>query len=291
MGIIDVLAGVQYLQAHGVPVYRFPENAAKAFGALYRYSKWLNRQILAPFQLKHDTERASTIIADALAAGKTYLGELDGLALLDCYGFNTLPTHLATTADEAAAIAEKMELPVVMKIVSPQIIHKSDAGGVRVGLVSIEEVRAAFDEIVANARAFSPEAEITGVLVQRMAPRGVETILGMNRYPVFGPMLMFGLGGIFVEIFKDVLFRLAPITRNSARRMIREIKGYKLLQGYRGNPPTDIEALEKAMVGLSDLVTRHPQIMELDINPMLVHPKGSGITVADCRIILSPAEK
>ena len=291
MGIIDVSAGVKYLQSHGVPVYRFPENAAKAFGALYRYSKWLNRQILAPFKLKHDTGRASEIIAQCQADGKTYLGELDGLALLDCYGFNTLPTHLATTADEAAVIAEKMELPVVMKIVSPQIIHKSDAGGVRVGLVSTDEVRAAFNEIVANARAFAPDAEITGVLVQKMAPGGVETILGMNRYPVFGPMLMFGLGGIFVEIFKDVLFRLAPITRNSARRMVRKIKGYKLLQGYRGTLPTDIEALEKAMVGLSDLVTRHPQIMELDINPMLVHPKGKGITVADCRIILAPEEK
>ncbi|MBI9083560.1 MAG: acetate--CoA ligase family protein [Desulfobacterales bacterium] len=290
MGIIDVSAGVKYLQAHGVPVYRFPENAAKAFGALYRYSKWLNRQVLAPFKLTHDTARASEIIADCLAAGKTYLGELDGLALLDCYGFNTLPTHLATTADEAAAIAEKMELPVVMKIVSPQIIHKSDAGGVQVGLVSTDGVRTAFNEIVANALAFAPDAEITGVLVQKMAPGGVETILGMNRYPIFGPMLMFGLGGIFVEIFKDVLFRLAPITRNSARRMVREIKGYKLLQGYRGTPPTDIEALEKAMVGLSDLVTRHPQIMELDINPMLVHPKGNGITVADCRIILAPED-
>jgi acetate---CoA ligase (ADP-forming) len=290
MGIIDVSAGVKYLQEHGIPVFKFPENAAKAFGALYRYSRWLNRHFLAPFTSDHDPERAAEIIDRCLADGKTYLGELDGLALLDCYGFNTLPTHLATTPEEAAKIGETIGLPVVMKIVSPQIIHKSDAGGVRVGLASTSAVKTAFEEITANARAFKPDADITGVLVQQMAPQGVETILGMNRYPIFGPLLMFGLGGIFVEIFKDVLFRIAPITRNSARRMVREIQGHKLLQGYRGTPPTDTGALEKALVGLSDMVTRHPEIMELDINPMLVHEKGNGATVADCRIILKSRE-
>lgn len=178
-----------------------------------------------------------------------------------------------------------------MKIVSPRIVHKSDAGGVKVGLGSAREVKEAFETIVANAKQYSPDAEITGVLVQKMAPQGVETILGVNRYPIFGPLIMFGLGGIFVEIFKDVVFRFAPINRNAARRMLRGIKGYKLLKGFRGSAETDIREMEKALTRLSDMVENHPEIMELDINPLLVHDKGDGLTVADCRIILKAADQ
>jgi len=291
MGIVDVSAGVKYLQANGIPVFKFPENAAKAFGALYRYSQWLNRQFLAEFESRHDVERAREIIAMCLSRGQTYLGELDGLDLLKAYGFSTLSTRLAETAEAAAVIAGEIGYPVVMKIVSPQIIHKSDAGGVKVGLASDREVKEAFDTITANARAYDPNAEITGVLVQKMAPKGVETILGANRYPVFGPLLMFGLGGVFVEIFKDVVFRLAPIKRNSARRMIRSILGYQLLKGYRGSAPADVQTLEGALVSLSDMVTDNPEIMELDINPLLVHDAGEGYTVADCRIMLQAVDE
>ena len=286
MGIIDVSSGVKYLQEHGYPVYRFPENAANAFAALYRYSKWLSRQHLAAFKLKHDTGRASRIIEDCLAAGKTRLGELDGNELLACYGLNVLPTKLATTPEEAEALAKDMGLPVVMKIVSPQILHKSDAGGVMVGLDTEEEVKAAFTKIVENAKAYDPKAEIQGVLVVKMAPEGEEIILGATRYPTFGPLLMFGLGGIFVEVFKDVEFRLAPIGRNEARRMIRGINGFKILQGFRGKPKRDTLILEKMLVCLSDMVVNHPQIKEIDVNPLLVHEEGKGATVADCRIIL-----
>ncbi len=287
MGIIDVSTGVKYLQEQGVPVFRFPENAAKAFGALYRYSRWLNRQIYAPFKLSHRSTDAASLIADARAQGNTYLGELEGLALLKCYGFHTLPTRLATTAEAAVTIAEEMGYPVVLKIVSPDIIHKSDAGGVKIGLQTAEAVGDAFNAIIDNARRFDEQADITGVLVQKMAAPGVETIIGMNRYPVFGPLLMFGLGGIFVEVFKDVVFRLAPINRNSARRMIRGIQGSKLLRAFRGRPERDLEAVEQSLVALSDMATRHPDIMELDINPLLVHERGEGVTVADCRIILA----
>ena len=128
--------------------------------------------------------------------------------------------------------------------------------------------------------------KITGVLVQKLAPRGEEVILGMNRYPVFGPLIMFGLGGIFVELFADVVFRLAPVNRNSVRRMIRQIKGFKLLNGFRGRPITDLEEIEKSLVRLSDMVISHPEIQELDINPLITHEKGRGATVADCRMIL-----
>ena len=286
MGIVDVSAGVKYLQEHGYPVYRFPENAANAFGAIYRYSKWLNRQSLAQFKLSSDTERAAKIIELALEDGKTALGELDGNELLKCYGFNVLPTELAKSADEALTLAKNIGYPVVMKIVSPQILHKSDAKGVKVGLKTDDEVKAAFDEIITNAKKYDSKARIDGVLVVKMAPSGEEVILGSNRYPIFGPLLMFGLGGIFVEVFKDVEFRLAPIGRNEARRMMKSIKGYKLLNGFRGRPEADIQALEKTIVCLSNLVVNHPEIAEMDINPLLVHPVGEGATVADCRIIL-----
>lgn len=286
MGIIDVSAGVQYLQERGIPVFKFPENAAKAFGALYRYSKWLNRQILAPFQLKHDKDSAEELIQDLLDKGRTHVGEVEGLALLKCYGFNTLETQLATNASAAANAAEKMGFPVVLKIVSPQIIHKSDAGGVMVGLKTPEAVEKAFEIIVANAKNYQNDVEITGVLIQKLAPRGEEVILGMNRYPVFGPLIMFGLGGIFVELFADVVFCLAPVNRNSVRRMVRQIKGFKLLDGFRGRPKADLKEIEKALVRLSDMVTSHPEIQELDINPLLSHEKGRGATVADCRLVL-----
>jgi acetyltransferase len=220
--------------------------------------------------------------------GRTYLGELDGLELLNCYGFKTLPTKLATGERAASDIAESMGFPVVMKIVSDQIIHKSDAGGVVVGLQNREEVEAAYRTITENARKYNPQALIRGVLVQKMAPKGEEVIIGMNRYGL-GPLLMFGLGGIFVEVFRDVVFQLAPIDRNEAQGMIRDIKGYRLLQGFRGRPEADTDTLERLLLCLSDLVTAHPEIKEIDINPLLVHPKGQGATVADCRIILSPA--
>ncbi|MCP4110343.1 MAG: CoA-binding protein [Desulfobacteraceae bacterium] len=286
MGIIDVSSGAKYLQEHGIPVFRFPENAARAFGAVYRYSNWLNRQQLAQFTFEHDKQRAAQIIQDCLAAGKTHIGELDGNRLLECYGFSVLPTRLAETWDQAADIAEDMGFPVVMKIVSQQILHKSDAGGVKVGLLNKEEIKKAFDEIIEGAKKFDPNAKVDGVLVQKMATPGDEVILGVNRYPIFGPLLMFGFGGVFVEVFQDVAFRLAPIGRNEARRMIRKIKGYKLFTGFRGRPVADTEVLERLMTSLSDMVMNHPEICEMDINPLLVHEKGKGATVADCRMIL-----
>lgn len=291
MGLIDVSAGVKYLQSNGVPVYRFPENAAKAFGAIYRYSKWLNRQELAPYNFKHDKACGRQIIESSLAEGKTYLSELEGTRLLACYGFNVLPTILSTSSQEAVELAEKIGYPVVLKIVSSDIIHKSDAGGVKINLPDAQAVQEAFDGIMNNARAYKADARIDGVLVQKMAPKGQEVILGATRYPKFGHLLMFGSGGINVEVYKDVTFRLAPINRNSARLMVRGIKGFTVLNGFRGAPKADIAALEKLLVCLSDLVGDNPEIKELDINPLLVHSEGQGATVADCRFILDKNEE
>lgn len=286
MGIIDVSAGVQVLQDHNIPVYKFPENAAKALGILYKHSQWLNRQSLSQFKFKHDVDCAKEIVSKCLERNQLYLGELDGTELLKCYGFNVLQTELAGNEADAISIAEKLNYPVVMKIVSPQIIHKSDAGGVKVGLKTNEEVSQAYKDIITNAKKYNSNAEIEGVLIQKMAPSGEEVILGMTRYPVFGPLLMFGLGGIFVELYKDVKFRIAPIGRNNARRMITGIQGFPMLEDFRGKDKSDIEILEKYIVSLSDMVVNHPEIKELDINPIIVHPRGEGATVADVRIIL-----
>jgi len=290
MGVIDVSAGARYLQGNGIPVYRFPENAAKAMGALYRYARWLNRPVFAPLRFNHDIVRAADIIDRCQAEGKTHLGELDGLALLQCYGFSVLATRAAASADEAVAVAADMAGPVAMKIVADGISHKSDVGGVMLHLAGADAVAKAFATITASARRHAPEARINGVLVQQMASKGEEVIFGMNRYPVFGPLLMFGIGGIFVEVFQDVVFRLAPLNRNGARRMIQGIKGHKLLNGFRGRPRVDFAAIEKLLLSLSDMSINHPQILEMDINPMLVHPEGKGATVADCRMILKESK-
>jgi acetyl coenzyme A synthetase (ADP forming)-like protein len=285
MGIFDVSAGVKYLQENGYPVYKFPENAAKAFGVIYRYAHWLERLHLPQFDLIHDKERAAAVIAQHSAQGKRHLDGLDSMEILKSYGFNVLPAQIAKSEDEVIEIAEKMAFPVVMKIVSEKILHKTEVHGVIVGIKSREDARKAFREIMENAKKFRPDAAVEGVMVQKMSMPGEEIILGMNRTN-FGPLLMFGLGGIFVEVFKDVAFRLGPILRNETHRMIREIKGYKLLTGFRGRPKADIEAIERAIVSLSDMVANHPEIKEMDINPLMVHPEGEGATVADCRIIL-----
>ncbi len=288
MGVVDVSAGVKYLQDHHVPVYRFPEEAARVMGKLYESTRWLTRRILPEYDLHFDVETATEIVSECLAQGKMVLGELDGHRLLQCYGFDVPAMKMAESESEAVRIAEEIGYPVVMKIVSPQILHKMDVGGVKVNLSTAEAVQEAFAAIMENARQARPSAELKGVLVQKMAPPGVEVILGVSRYPGFGHLIMFGLGGIYVELFKNVTFKLAPIGRNNARRMIRRITGYEILNGYRGKPRADIEKLEKLIVGLSAMVTHHPQIKELDINPLFVHEEGKGATLADIIITFEP---
>jgi acyl-CoA synthetase (NDP forming) len=174
-----------------------------------------------------------------------------------------------------------------MKLDSPDILHKSDAGGVRLGIKSAEQAEQTFHEIVASAKKYRPSALIRGILFQQMAQEGVEVILGSTRDPRFGPICMFGLGGIFVEALKDVTFRLAPMWETSAENMIRDIKAYRVLKGIRGRPPADIKAAKLCILRLSAMVANHTEIAELDINPLILYPEGEGCVVADARIILS----
>ena len=286
MGVVDVSPGVHYLQEHGYPVFKFPENAAKALGALYKFNSWLHREIYEDIEIDYNKELVDQIIEGHISKGELRLGELECRDILNSYGFTTLPMELANSPEEAVAIAQSIGFPVVLKIVSPDILHKSDAKGVLVNLESPQDVSQGFETIIKNARSYNPDSNIKGVLVQKMADKGVECIIGATRYPKFGPLIMFGFGGIFVEVFKDVSFRIAPISRGDARRMAEGIKAYKLLTGFRGDTKKDIYSVEKLLISTSKLMVNHPEIQEMDINPLLVHEQGMGATVADCRIIL-----
>jgi acetyltransferase len=206
--------------------------------------------------------------------------------VIRAYGFKVPRSLLATTHEEAVAAAREVGLPVVMKISSPDILHKSDVGGVRVGVATELEVVGAFTAIIESARRKLPQADLSGVLVQEMIRGGRETILGMTRDAQFGPMIMFGLGGIYVEVLKDVSFRIAPLTRRDAEEMVAEIRSIKLLRGVRGQPPADFSALVEGLLRLSQLVVDFPEIVEMDLNPLAVFPKGGGTVAMDARLAL-----
>ncbi len=224
------------------------------------------------------------VIDKARGQGRTVLTEIESKQILDEAGIPVAKAQLARTAKEASAAAEKAGLPVVLKIVSPDVTHKSDVGGVRLGLKSASEVEAAFDEIVAAVKSKQPDARIEGVAVQHMAPPGTEVIVGMSKDPQFGPVLMFGLGGIFVEVLKDVAFRIVPLEPRDARQMVREIKGFPVLQGVRGQDPADLGALEGLLLKLSEFIEAHPEIEELDLNPVFAYRDGA--LAVDARIVV-----
>lgn len=200
------------------------------------------------------------------------------------YGIPVTKFKVAKTVDEAVNYAEEIGYPVVLKIVSPEIIHKSDVGGVAVNLETSAEVREAYQEILENTKKHKPNAKIIGVLVQEMAPESTQVIVGATKDPQFGPALMFGLGGVFVEILKDVTFRIAPLTEREAEEMITEVKAYPILKGYRGQPPADIKTIVQILLNTSKLVMEHQEIKELDLNPIMVYEKGA--KTVDARIIL-----
>ena len=228
---------------------------------------------------------SAEIIERARKQGRSLLTEVEAKELLGAAGIPVIETRLATSKDEAIATADKLGYPVALKVVSPQITHKSDAGGVKLGLESAEAVGAAYDAIVSATKAAKPDATIDGVAVQRMAEPGVEVIVGMTTDAQFGPVLMFGLGGVLVEVLKDVAFRVVPITPRDARQMMHDIQGFPLLEGYRGQEPADMAALEDLLMKLSSFIEAHPELEELDLNPVFAYPKGA--VAVDARITLT----
>jgi acetyl-CoA synthetase (ADP-forming) len=226
----------------------------------------------------------SQIFNKAVKEGRKYLLETEAKTVCMEYGIPVTKFKLAKNEAEAVKFAEEIGYPVVLKIVSPDIIHKSDVGGVIVNLKDAKDVRNAYKQILENVRKHRAKAKIVGVLIQEMAPSSTEVIVGAIKDPQFGPALMFGLGGIFVEVLKDVTFRVAPIMEDEAREMIAEVKAYQLLKGYRNTPPADIDAIVKILLNTSRLVMEHQEIKELDLNPIMVYEKGA--KTVDARIIL-----
>ena len=229
-------------------------------------------------------KKASEIFEDARKEGRKYLLEPEAKAVCAEYGIPVTEFMVAKTEDEAVNFADELGYPVVLKIVSPDVIHKFDVGGVILNLKASSEIREAYKKILNNVEKHKPKAKISGILVQEMAPESTEIIIGATKDPQFGPALMFGLGGIFVEVLKDVTFRIAPITEEDAREMITEVKAYPILKGYRNQPPADIDTIIQILVNTSRLVMDHQEIKELDLNPVMVYEKGA--KTVDARIIL-----
>jgi len=219
-----------------------------------------------------------------MVKSQNLLTEVESKELLKKAGIPVVEAKLARSKKEAISVSKEMGFPVVLKISSPDVVHKSDSGGVKLGLANATQVGKAYTEIISSVKQAYPEAQIEGVSIQPMAPPGVEVIVGMSKDPQFGPVLMFGLGGILVEVLKDVSFRIVPVTERDAREMIREIKGYPILEGYRGQKPASIPALEKLIVKVSQFVEKNPQIKELDLNPIFAYPDKA--VAVDARIIL-----
>jgi len=284
MGLDEGITNREILADGDVPYYTYAEGSIRTLKAMLRFVEWIKTPEGNITKFEADREKVKKIFDKVKQEGRTNLLEEEGLEILNTYGFPLPKNILAKTENEAIEAANKIGYSVVMKIASPQIVHKSDAGGVKVNLTNDEEVRSAFKEIVENAKKYDSNAEIKGVLVVEMVKGGKEMIIGSKLEPGFGPVLMLGMGGIYVEILKDVTFRLAPVTDQEANDMISSIKTKKLLEGVRGEKPSDVEKLSECIQRLSQLVTDFKEIKELDMNPVLVMEKGEGCKILDVRI-------
>jgi len=287
MGEKEVSKGVDILSANLVPNYPFPERAVAAFGAMYRYYTWKQQP---PAEIKSydvDKDAVAKLFATIRADGRKTIGDAEAGAILQAYGITTPKSAVKATPDEAVAYCHEIGYPVVMKIASPDILHKSDVGGIIVGVKNDQEVRQAFDTLIERAKAHKPDATIWGAQIQEMVTNAREIIIGMNRDPQFGPLVMFGLGGIYVEVLKDVTFRVAPMSKLQAQEMVESIRSYKLLTGVRGQAPSDLDAVVDTILRVSQLVTDFAEIAEMDINPLLVRDQGKGAVAVDMRLILS----
>jgi acyl-CoA synthetase (NDP forming) len=275
MGQAKISAGARILNRHHVPNYRTPDRAVSVLGAMWRYQQYLRRPESEPRTFDVDRAEVQEVLKQARSEGRVTLGEAEARGVIAAYGIPIPASRLARTSQEAIELAREIGYPVALKIASPDILHKSDVGGIRLGLETPDDVRNAFDLILNRGRQHMPTAEIWGTLVQEMVDPGKEVIVGMSRDPQFGPLILFGLGGIYVEVLQDVTFRLAPVTERGARKMVNEIRAAPLLRGVRGEEPSDLDAIVEIIQRVSQLVMDFPDILELDINPLVVHPTGA----------------
>jgi acetyltransferase len=271
-----------------LPHYRFPEEAVRSLGAMARYAASIRQ---ARYEVKTftdvDRDKVKAVLTGVKAAGRKFVLEPEAHRIFQAYGFSVAPFVWVQDEDEAVRAAADLGYPVVLKIVSPDVIHKFDVGGVKLHLADEDAVRQAFGKILASLARAHPRAAIHGMLVQKMMPPGRETILGMSRDAHFGPLLMFGLGGTWVEVFRDVNFSLAPISADWALKMIQGLKGFRTLTAFRGEAPADLAAIVASLERLSQMVLDFPELQELDINPFMVFQEGQGAAILDARIFIS----
>ena len=289
MGEASLDAAFKAAHEAQIPAYTFPEDAVAAFGVLWQRARWERRSGGAEEKRRGSEEARREVqlaIRLAKASGRRALDAAEAAPLLAAYGIATPAEFLATTPHEAADFAQRVGFPVVLKLISPDILHKTDIGGVILNVQSEQAASAGFETIVARALAAHPDAHVRGVQVQKMITGGQEVIVGVTRDPTFGPLVMFGVGGVYVEALADVSFRLAPLTAADAEEMIAEVRSARLLTGLRSAPAADRAALVDAIVRVGQLAADHPEIAELDINPLLALPEGQGVLAVDARIIL-----
>ena len=286
MGRLEVKQGIRILRSGKIPNYSYPERTISALEAMVKYRKWKETPSGKILSFEVNKKKAEKIFTKAKEKSEANLTTEETREVLSAYGFS-LPQRIVTeTSREAISAANSLGYPVVMKIVSPDILHKTDVGGVKVGITEKSQVARSFEDLISNAKRFMPEALILGVTVEEMIVPGKEVVLGSSRDPSFGPLLMFGLGGIYVEVLKDVSFRIAPLTFNEAELMIKEIRSYPILKGVRGEEPSDLIAVRESLLRLSQLVTDFSEILEIDINPLMVLPAGKGAVVIDSRLTI-----
>ena len=288
LGGSDIMPSRKELAAAGLPFYDSPERAVGALKAMHEYGVWKNRPARHVVRFPVNRRRVERTIARRQRTNRLRLGEVKSKDILKAYGFHILEGKLTSSPEEAVECARFIGFPVALKIISPSIVHKSDLGGVRLNLGSAQEVADAFDLMMLRINKLAPNAIIGGIYVEKMAEKGLEVIIGMTRDPQFGPMLMFGLGGIFVEVMKDVTFHLAPITENEAAQMLQSTRSYELLQGKRGLKEVDMHAIAVALQRISQLTTDFPQILDLEINPLIVGEMGNEPVVVDARMTFAP---
>jgi acetyltransferase len=288
MGEKRMRVGIDILVKHGIPNYPFPNRAALAFKAIAEYEAFLNRPNPHYTTFKVDKSTVCSVIERARQEGRVTIGDAESRDILSAYDLPIPKSKLAETPERAVEIADQIGYPVVLKIASPDILHKTDVGGVKVDLKNGEQVQDAFELMTYRANRYLPAAILWGCLVQEMVPLGnLEVLVGMNRDPQFGPLVTFGLGGIYVETLKDVTFRIAPFTKLDAENMLNEIQASALLDGVRGKPQVDKEAIVDTLLRIGQLVQDFPEILELDINPLTVFPKDRGAMAIDMRLVLA----
>ena len=285
MGDLSVDEPRLILHGNRIPMFVQAEGMGPVLKAMVGYREWLEKPA-QKVEVPAGIDRAAAEAVLAAARGKDSLGEAETRPLLAAYGVPVVEGGFAGSSVQAADLADRIGYPVVMKIVSPQLLHKSDVGGIMLGLADRAAVLKGFERMMMDITAARPDALLEGVMVERSAPRGQEVIVGMRRDPGFGPLLMFGLGGIYVELFKDVAFRVAPVSRAEALEMITETRAGRLLTGFRGAPPADLDAVVDAILRLGQLALDFPQLEEAEINPLLVYPAGKGALALDGRVIL-----